>query len=129
MRWGVLWTFLPDEALPLLIVGVGLALMLGLISGRAALGLLGLLLLSPLLAPLIEELLGELPPWISLIILAFLALALFRGLAALILGQRAADAMAGNLAADLVRLMVRLLFLPLRIGWWVVRILVNDGRG
>jgi hypothetical protein len=128
MRWGVLWTFLPDEALPLLIVGVGLALMLGLISGRAAFGLLGLFLFSPLLLPLIEALLGELPPWISLIILAFLALALFRGLAALILGQRVADAMAGNLAADLVRLMVRLLFLPLRIGWWVIRTVVSDGR-
>jgi hypothetical protein len=129
MRWGVLWTFLPDEALPLLIVGVGLALMLGLISGRAAFGLLGLFLFSPLLLPLIEALLGELSPWILLIILAFLTLALFRGLAALILGQRAADAMAGNLAADLVRLMVRLLFLPLRIGWWAIRTVVSDGRG
>jgi hypothetical protein len=123
-----LWTFLPDEALPLLIVGVGLALMLGLISGRAALGLLGLLLLFPLLTPLVEALLGELPPWISLVILALIALAILRGLAALLLGARAADTMVGNLAADLVRLVVRLLLLPLRMGRWVVR-MVNHGRG
>lgn len=122
------WMLVPDEVLPLLIMGVGLALILGLLSGRAALGILGLLLLFPLMAPFVEAVLGELPPWVSLVILAFFALALIRGLAALLLGQRAADNMVGNLAADLVRLVVRLLILPLRMVRWAFR-LVNHGRG
>ena len=44
MRWGVLWTLLPDEVLPLLVMSVGLALILGLLSGRTALSILALLL-------------------------------------------------------------------------------------
>lgn len=124
MSW--IWMLVPDEALALLIAGVGLALMLGLLSGRTALGLLGLLLFLPLLAPFLEALLGELPPWVSLVILAFFALALIRGLAALLLGSRAADTMVGNLAADLVRFVVAILILPLRIVRWAFR-MVNNG--
>jgi len=120
--------FIPDEALLLIVMGIGLALMLGLIGGRAALGILGMVLLLPLLSPFVEALVGELPPWVSLVLLAIVALALIRGLAALLLGARAADTMVGNLAADLVRLVVRLLLLPLRMGRWAVR-MVNHGRG
>lgn len=40
MRWSVLWTLVPDEALPLLIAAVGLAIVCGLLRGRVALPLL-----------------------------------------------------------------------------------------
>ncbi len=125
---GWIWMLVPDEALPLLVMGVGLALVLGLLNGRAALGLLGFLLLVPLLALFVETVLGELPPWVSLVLLAFLVLSLLRGLFALLLGSRAADTMVGSLAADLVRLVVRLLLLPLRMVRGAFR-LVNQGRG
>ena len=122
MRWSLLWTFLPDEALPLLIAGVGLAMLLGLLRGRAALGLLALLFLAPVMGAVVEALLAQLPPWLAWMLLAGLGLALLRGLAALLLGPRAADTMVGSLAADLVRLAVRMLCLPLRLVWWVVRL-------
>lgn len=129
MRWGVLWMLLPDEVLPLIIVGAGLALMVGFLSGRAALAIIiGLVVLPPLLAPFVEVLVGELPPWVSMVLLAFLGLAIIRGLFGLLLGQRAADTMVGSLAADLVRLVVRVLFFPLRMVRSAYR-MVTNGNG
>lgn len=122
MRWSLLWTLLPDEALPLLIVGVGLAMMLGILRGRAVLGLLAMLLIAPVIGAVGEALLAQLPPWVAWMLLVGLGLALLRGLAALLLGPRAADTMVGSLAADLVRLAVRMFCLPLRLVWWVVRL-------
>ncbi|HLC21856.1 MAG TPA: hypothetical protein VJM10_07095 [Candidatus Methylomirabilis sp.] len=127
MRWGILWTLLPDAALPLIIVGIALAMILGLIRGRLAFSLLGLLVLLPLLAPIMEALLGQMPAWVSFVILAFFGLAVIRGLAALIIGQRAADTMVGNLAADLVRLVVAIMILPLRMVRSAFRFLMSEG--
>lgn len=128
MRWGALWMLVPDEALPLIVVGIGLALMLGFITGRAALTLiLTFVLLPPLLAPFIEGILGELPPWVSLLLLAVLALAILRGVTGLVLGQRAADTMVGSLAADLVRLTVRVLLFPFRVVGWGLRLVTGNG--
>jgi len=129
MGWGALWLLVPDEALPLIVVGIGVALILGFITGRGALMLiLALVLLPPLLGPFIEGVLGELPPWVSLLILAVLGLAILRGLVGLVLGQRAADTMVGSLAADLVRLVVKLLLFPFRAVGWGFRML-NIGNG
>lgn len=126
MRLGALWMLLPDSALPLIFVGIALALILGLIGSRLAFSVLGLFLLAPLLAPLFEALLGQLPPWVSLVLLAFLGLAIIRGFAALVLGSRAADTMVGNLAADLVRLVVIILIFPLRVVRSAFRFLLNE---
>jgi hypothetical protein len=128
VRWGILWSLLPDETMPLIIVGIGLAMILGLLTGRTAFSLLGLLVLSPIVVPFAEAVLGNLPPWVSLLLLASVALAVLRGLAALLLGQRAADTMVGTLAADLVRLIVWFLILPLRIVRSAFRA-VGNGRG
>lgn len=117
----MLWMLLPDEALPLLIVGIGLALILGLVSRSAAFGLVGLMLLFALLGPIVEGVMGGMPPWISLVILAVVILVLLKGMARLVLGGRAADHMVGILAADLVRLAVRLMMLPFRAIYWAVR--------
>ena len=126
MRGGVLWMLLPDAALPLLFVGGCIALIFGLVRGRALFGVLGLLLFLPVLGPLAAGGFEQLPPWLSLVILAFFCLAILRGLAALVLGQRAADTMVGNLAADLVRLVVTILILPLRIVRAAFRVLLNE---
>jgi hypothetical protein len=128
MGWGALWMLIPDEALPLIIAGIGVTLMLGFISGRGALMLiLSLVLLPPLLAPFIEGILGELPPWMSLLILAVLGLAILRALVGILLGQRAADTMVGSLAADLVRLSVSFLLFPFRVVGWGLRMVNGNG--
>jgi len=120
-----LWLWLPDEAMPLVIVGIGLALILGLIRGRAALGLLGAVALILLSGPFMDALLDALPAWFLLLVLLVVAMVLFRGALSLLLGARAADEAVGSLTADVIRAGFRLLFLllclPFRILWWVFR--------
>jgi hypothetical protein len=120
-----LWLWLPDEAMLLVIAGVGLALMLGFIRGRAAMGLLGTVLLVLLAGPFIDALLDTLPGWMLLLLLLWVGVALFRWVLSLLLGARAANEAVGSLAADIIRAGLRLLFLllclPFRILWWVCR--------
>jgi hypothetical protein len=113
--------------MPLAVMGAGLALILGLVARRMALGIVGMLLLLSLLTPFVEAVVGDLPPWFSLVIMAFFALAIIRGLAGIVLGQRPADTMVGILAADIVRLVVAILILPLRAVRWAFRLGDNDG--
>jgi hypothetical protein len=117
----ILWWLLPDEAMILVIAGIGLGLILGLIKGRPAMGILGGIVLSLILAPFVESLFGSLPSWISILILAAVGMAIFRGIASLFLGERAAGHMVGVLAADVVRFFFRLLFFPFWILRWVFR--------
>jgi len=116
-----LWWLLPDEAMPLVIVGIGLALIVGLVRGRTGLGLLGMVVLVLLAGPFIDALLDTLPGWVILLLVLFVALALFRGVLSLLLGERAAGHAIGILAADVIRLCFGLLFLPFRILWWAFR--------
>jgi hypothetical protein len=126
MRSSILWVLLPDEALPLLLVGAAVAVMLGLLRPRALVGLLGLCLLLPVIGAGLEVLLGQLPAWVSLLVLVGLGLALLRGLAALLIGTRAADTMVGTLAADVVRLVVMAVFgLPIRLARWAIRLVTQ----
>lgn len=108
-------------------MGVGLALIVGLLTGRAAIGVLGLLILFPILAPFVEALFGAIPAWVSLLILVIVGLSILRGLASLFIGGRAADHMTGILAADVVRLIIMCLFLPFRMVGWIFRT-ISNGR-
>ena len=80
-------------------------------------------MLLPVLVPFVEALFGELPPWVSLVVLAFVGLAILKGLAALLIRPRAADHMTGSLAADIVRIVVGMLFFPLRVAWRALRMI------
>lgn len=119
--------FLPDEALVFVVIGLGIAMILGLLTGRAALGILGLILLLPILSPFVEAFMGILPPWIALVILLIVGLSILRGLAAIFIGRGGADTMVGTLAADVVRIIVACLFLPLRAVGWILRN-ISNGR-
>lgn len=126
----LLWMLLPDGALLLAVVAIGLATILGLLRGGAAFSLLGVVLLFALLGPFVEGIVegvaGTLPPWMSLVLLVVIGLALLRGVAALVLGRRASDHMVGILAADLVRMAIVLSLFPFRL---LARILRGIGNG
>lgn len=120
-----LWFFLPDEAMPFVIVAVGLALIVGLIRPRAAFGVILTLILVLLAAPFVDLLLDALPWWLVLLLAFWVGLYLFRSLFALLIGPRATDEMVGGLAADAVRAVFRaglwLAALPFRIAAWMLR--------
>ncbi len=65
-------SFLPQGAAPLVIVGIALALMLGLVPMGKAKALLGSFLLSLLLLPFLPALIGALPWWLALLVLAWM---------------------------------------------------------
>jgi hypothetical protein len=115
MRGGAAWLLLSEEALGLVLVVAAFALMFGLMRGRAFLGLVALIVLLPTMTLLVEEILGQLPPWVVLVVVVVVGLAILRGLASLVLGTRAAETMVGSLAADVVRLAVMLMILPVRM--------------
>lgn len=123
MRTLLFW--LPDEAMVLVVAAIGVALIIGFVSRRAALGLLGTVVLVLLAGPFIDALLALLPGWLLLFVLLFAAAALFRGALSLLLGARAADEAVGVLAAEVIRAGFRLVFLclslPFRLLWWAFR--------
>ena len=81
MSW--LWALLPDEFMVVVIIGVGLALMVGLIAGRRAWQILGTIFLVLLLAPFVEALVASLPWWLLLLGLVVLVFASLRAFASL----------------------------------------------
>lgn len=119
MWWLLAW--LPDEALVLVVLGLGLALTLGLITGQAVLRTLGFLLLFPVIALFAGAILGNLPGWVSLLLAAAVGFSMLRFMAALLLGRRASDHMVGSLAAHTILSVFRLVFLPLRVIGAVMR--------
>jgi uncharacterized membrane protein YkgB len=123
MQW--LWLFIPDEALVLIIVLIGLGLMVGFLRPRSAGRLLGGIVLMLLLAPFVESIISSFPWWVNLLLLLGFGWAVIRGLSRLVLGARAADHMTGILAADVVRGLFRAAFfaltLPFRLIGWMLR--------
>lgn len=116
----LIWALLPDEFLVLVIAGIGLALMLRIISGRAAAGLLGGLVLMLLAAPFIEAMTAALPAWLLVLLTVAFALSLLRGLSNLLIGTHATNHMVGALAAQVVVGTLRLVFLPVTLLWRAV---------
>jgi len=106
--------FLPDSALPLALVVGAFLVILGLTSARRVLGLVIGLALLPLLFPLFDRVFELLPWWVNVLVVLAIGLLLFRAISSLLIGQRAADHMTGNLAADVVRGVLRLLTWPVR---------------
>lgn len=100
-----------EDLLTLVFAGVGFGLMLRLIRLRTALMIILGAALLPLLLPPSWNLLLELPLVVSLFIVAILGIVLHRLLIRPLLGRPAADSMAGNLASNLVKVIL----VPFRI--------------
>lgn len=120
----LLWMFLPDEFAILIIVGVALAMMVGLVRSRTA-GVIGGLILMLLAQPLMDALIDTLPGWLLLLLVLGVVWWIFRAAASLVLGRQAAAHMTGILAADMVRSIARgvfwILLLPFRLIGVVLR--------
>lgn len=129
MRTNIIWWLLPDELLPLVVVGVGLLVIVRVIRLSTGIGILFTLLMLPmLLAPIVEAVIAELPLWLVLLILGALVLLLLRGIFALLLGNGATDHLVGNLATDCVHAFGRLCLLPFRLAGAVCRMALKARR-
>ena len=114
------------EAVPFLLIVMGLLVILGAIRPQRVIMLIVIVLFMPFIAAFVEELLTVLPTWLGILLLVAIGLAILRAIASAIIGRGAADQMVGILAADVVRL-------ALRMAVWLVafpfRTLARAARG
>lgn len=119
-RTSGLWLLLPQEALPLLLVGGAVLVMLRIASLRAVLGAVLFFALIPIFSPIIEALFGALPVWLALLFFVVMGFWSVQAIATTVMGRGAAEHMAGSLAADLVRFVLKSAFLPVRLVWRLI---------
>jgi hypothetical protein len=118
----LLLTFLPDSALPLIIAGAGLLIMLGLVRPRTAFGFVGVFVVTIITTPFVEALFAGLPMWLTLIIIIVGIFWIGRTLLEALLGEHAAGHVIGILFVAATIGVFRLSIAPLRILVRAIRI-------
>jgi hypothetical protein len=93
----LLLTFIPDQALILVIVAVGIGLMIGLVSRSAAFGIISFIVLYLLISPFIGALLDILPLWLLFLLMVFFVLSIGRTVLSSLFGRRATGHFVGHL--------------------------------
>jgi hypothetical protein len=104
-----LLAFLPEEAMVLLPVALGLMVILGRLPATKAISVVLLLAAVGALMPVLGESLGMLPLWVLLLLMGWFGYALVRSLAGLFLGKNVADHLIANLLSFLLIAPFRLL--------------------
>lgn len=115
--------WLPDSFMVVGIIAIAFGLILGFITIRRALSLLGLVVLLLSSGPFVDALFDYLwrvtPIWLLVPLILICLLGMLRFLIQLVIGKGAADEMIGNLAASIVRgtfyAFCRILILPFRL--------------
>ncbi len=103
-RFSVLGWFMPIEALPLVLVGGGLLVIFRVVRPtRLLVFVFGFAMLPVLVEPALRIAFDIMPLWLIVSVFLVLAMSLFKGIAALFIGERASDEMMGSLAASAVR--------------------------
>lgn len=114
--------FIPDEMLPLLIMGIGFALIFRIVSVGWAFGFIASLVILHLLSPFIESLIGGLidsmDPWLLTLLMILLTFYLLRLLLSLILGREGASSFLGRVAYDIFLLPFRAVAGLFRLFLW-----------
>ena len=107
---------LPQEALIAMVVGAGLAMIVG--ARRLAGALLGAATLLVILPVVLAPLFDLLPGWVLACLLVFFVLGLLRTLLQLLIGRSSANHTVGILVADVLR---ATLLAPFCLLGWLVR--------
>lgn len=100
--------FLPDEAYMLIPIGLGILVILRVLSLGRAIGILGLLLAFVLIGPFLSGLLEFLPLWALLILMFFFLYGLIHGLTGAAVGEGVRDHFFGNILYGLFLLPLKL---------------------
>lgn len=113
--------FLPEEAYPLILVLLAIAVIAGVARSRLLVGFILFLVLSPLIAELALQLIVAMPLWVVVMVGVGLVTWFLRTALSVVLGRNAADQAVGALAADLIKVALRILLLPFRLVGWLLR--------
>ena len=89
--------FLPDSAMILMIVFLAIALMIGIVSRKAAYGIIGTIILFALLSPFVDSLLDFLPLWLLIILMGIFFLSIGHLVLTRIFGKGVANIFLGHL--------------------------------
>lgn len=115
---------IPDEMLPLLIMGIGFALIFRLVSVGWAIGFIASLVILHLLSPFIESLIGSfidgLNVWVITLLMILLMFYCLRLVLTLPLGREGASIFLG-------RLMYDIFLLPFRVMAGLMRLIFGRG--
>jgi hypothetical protein len=106
---GALLAFLPDEAMILVPVALGLMVIIGLFPAHRALSMVVILAAFSILMWIIGDCLDFLPLWALLLMMVWFGYWLVRSLAGLFLGKNVADHMIANLLSFLMIAPLRML--------------------
>lgn len=115
------WWFLPAGAEILVILGVGVLMMVGVLSRRRGFGIIGVLALFLLAEPFIFALFNALPLWLCLLVVFAVGYVLLKKVLNVILGKEGAGHVLGHG-------FLWLLGLPFRVIWGLLRLLMGSGR-
>lgn len=127
MTWVALMWFIPDTALPLILIGATVALLTG--AKRLAASLVGLAMTIIVIPLFVDSWLDAMPNWVLLIVIAGLLLTTLYGIAALLIGRKNIMLLFQQWKARLrLRLLLGTLRLPFRIIHAFCRILYRGLR-
>ncbi len=110
----LLLLLLPDEALPLIIAGLGIALILGIINRRVVFNLLGIVILFSLLSPFIDSLFESLPLWLLLLLSLGFAFSILKLVLNTVFGKEATGNFLGRVLFEIFALPFRCIGLLFR---------------
>ena len=115
----LLWAFLPDAMMPLVVVVLAVALIVGLVNRRVAMVIVGTIVALLLLGPIISGAIALLPFWALLLLGAWFVFYLFRSLLGLLIGADGARTAVGHVVGHFI---LALLCMPFRVLGAVLRL-------
>lgn len=128
-RLDLIWLFLPEELLPLLIVGLALLSIIGLIRPARVVAFAGLVVLLPVISLVVEEVVARLPWYVVILLLVALLTNAARLILEFFFGQEAAGHILGRTVIGVFKFACILISLPLRAAAALLRLLAaRKGR-
>lgn len=99
---GVLLSLIPQEFWILVLVGTGIAVILGLVPKGAIGSVIVSMLILSIAGPFISSLLSFLPWWVSAILMVWFVLTVFNWIMTLVFGRRTGGHLSALLLHDLI---------------------------
>lgn len=111
MKWLML---LPEEFWLLLITGLGIAVMVRLMSVKVAFGIIGTLILIALSGPFIDSLIDMIPTWLFVILVVVVVISIFNLFVGTLFGRGTVERLWSRILYDILAFPFRLIISAFR---------------